>query len=223
MDQGPPARHVEVLRLGHRPGRDPRLSTHLALTARAFGAEVLHLEPPDPALARRVGATTARFGGGFQVIGEPSWRGMLRAWSGTSVHLTMYGEDLDDVLPKVLASPAPYLVVVGGPKVPKDVYELATFNVAVTHQPHSEVAALALTLDRLLGTPRLELRPGARLQVKPHPRGKAVVDLSAEGGRPYVDPEEDLDEGPEDDKGPEGEGDAPIVDPSADGQTRRDR
>ncbi len=223
MDQGPPARHVEVLRLGHRPGRDPRLSTHLALTARAFGAQLLHLEPPDPALARRVGETTARFGGGFQVVGQTSWRGMLRAWKGTSVHLTMYGEDLDDVLPKVLASPSPYLVVVGGPKVPKEVYELATFNVAVTHQPHSEVAALAITLDRLLGTPRLELRAGARLQVKPHPRGKAVVDLGGEGGPPSTDPKDEPDEGPEGDEGSEGEGDPPIADPPSAGPARRGR
>ena len=29
---------IEVLRLSHRIGRDPRLSTHVILTARAFGA-----------------------------------------------------------------------------------------------------------------------------------------------------------------------------------------
>ncbi len=42
---------VSVLRLGHRAGRDPRLTTHVALAARAFGARRLYLEPPDPALA----------------------------------------------------------------------------------------------------------------------------------------------------------------------------
>ena len=29
---------VDVLRLGHRKGRDPRITTHLALVGRAFGA-----------------------------------------------------------------------------------------------------------------------------------------------------------------------------------------
>ena len=33
---------VEILRLGHRISRDPRLSTHLALTARAFLASKLY-------------------------------------------------------------------------------------------------------------------------------------------------------------------------------------
>ncbi|TLZ95287.1 MAG: tRNA (cytidine(56)-2'-O)-methyltransferase, partial [Methanobacteriota archaeon] len=29
---------ITVLRLGHRPARDKRVTTHVALTARAFGA-----------------------------------------------------------------------------------------------------------------------------------------------------------------------------------------
>ncbi|MFB6215629.1 MAG: tRNA (cytidine(56)-2'-O)-methyltransferase, partial [Candidatus Aenigmatarchaeota archaeon] len=30
---------IVVLRIGHRPGRDRRISTHAALVARAFGAD----------------------------------------------------------------------------------------------------------------------------------------------------------------------------------------
>lgn len=180
-------RRVEVLRLGHRPGRDPRLTTHLALTARAFRARAIHLEPPDPDLARRVASATDRFGGAFRVHGVTAWRPFLQKWPGPKLHLTMYGEDLDDVLPRV-PSEGPVLVVVGGPKVPREVYELATFNLAVTHQPHSEVAALAITLDRLLGTPKVERREGARLEVRPHPRGKVVVDRR---GVPLPDLEEE--------------------------------
>ena len=30
---------IEVLRLGHRMGRDPRITTHLALVSRAMGAK----------------------------------------------------------------------------------------------------------------------------------------------------------------------------------------
>ncbi|MDE1819931.1 MAG: tRNA (cytidine(56)-2'-O)-methyltransferase [Euryarchaeota archaeon] len=176
MGEGDRRPRVEVLRLGHRPSRDPRLTTHLALTARAFGAGAIHVEPPDLSLAERVRSATERFGGEFRVEGVRAWRPFLKGWAGTTVHLTMYGEDLDEVAPRLKVAPGPFLVIVGGPKVPREVYELSTFNVAVTHQPHSEVAALALTLDRLLGTPREELRPRARLQVLPHPRGKKVVD-----------------------------------------------
>jgi len=35
--QGTP--EVAVLRLGHRPGRDERMTTHVGLTARALGAD----------------------------------------------------------------------------------------------------------------------------------------------------------------------------------------
>lgn len=211
MGPAPPRRHVEVLRLGHRPGRDPRLTTHVALTSRAFGARAVHIEPPDPKLAERVRAATARFGGGFKVEGVRAWRPFLKAWPGTSVHLTMYGEDLDEVAPRILASPAPFLLVVGGPKVPKEVYDLSTFNVAVTHQPHSEVAALAVALDRLLGTPRQEAREGAQLRVLPHPRGKRVVDARGdpvEGGR-----EEGTDGGLDDEEG-EQSADLPSQEPT---------
>jgi tRNA (cytidine56-2'-O)-methyltransferase len=168
---------VEVLRIGHRPGRDPRLTTHLALTARAFGAKAIHIQPPDSTLQSSIEGVVKRFGGDFSVKGVGNWKPIVKSWEGTSIHLTMYGEDLDDVIGDIPKT-QPILLIVGGPKVPSEVYQLATRNVAVTHQPHSEVAALAITLDRLLGTPRVEKLPGASVQVLPCPRGKKVVELS---------------------------------------------
>ncbi|MFB6197874.1 MAG: tRNA (cytidine(56)-2'-O)-methyltransferase, partial [Halobacteriaceae archaeon] len=55
------------------------------------------------------------------------------------------------VMPNVRSarSNAPLLIVVGAEKVSFEVYEEADFNVAVTNQPHSEVAGLAVFLDRL--------------------------------------------------------------------------
>ena len=41
------------------------------------------------------------------------------------------------------------MIVVGAEKVPGDVYGLADYNVAVGNQPHSEIAALALFMDKL--------------------------------------------------------------------------
>jgi tRNA (cytidine56-2'-O)-methyltransferase len=41
------------------------------------------------------------------------------------------------------------MVVVGAEKVPPDLYRLADYNVAVTNQPHSEIAALSVFLDHL--------------------------------------------------------------------------
>ena len=41
----------------------------------------------------------------------------------------------------------PVIVVVGGAKVPPELFSLSDYNIAVGNQPHSEVAALALFLD----------------------------------------------------------------------------
>ncbi|HZY92675.1 MAG TPA: hypothetical protein VFG07_07920, partial [Thermoplasmata archaeon] len=65
----PRRREVSVLRLGHRAARDPRLTTHVALTARALGARRLFLEPPDLALAERIRRVNQRWGGTFEVEG----------------------------------------------------------------------------------------------------------------------------------------------------------
>ena len=41
------------------------------------------------------------------------------------------------------------LVIVGAEKVPREVYELADYNVAIGNQPHSEISALSVLLDRI--------------------------------------------------------------------------
>jgi tRNA (cytidine56-2'-O)-methyltransferase len=173
-----PAPEVEVLRIGHRPGRDPRLSTHLALAARALGARRLYLHPPDPALAERVRAIVRRWGGAFEVVGVRDWKRVVRERTPYTVHLTMYGVPLETVLPALRAERS-LLVVVGGAKVPAELYGLADANVAVGHQPHSEVAALAIFLDRLLGLPGPGAWPGAEQRIVPSARGKRVVPAGA--------------------------------------------
>jgi len=168
---------VSVLRVGHRPGRDPRLTTHLALTARALGADRMLLHPPDPDLARRVAAVGKGWGGSFEVVDAPDWRRAVREFDGPVVHLTMYGLPLARVLPK-LKGARRILLVVGGAKVPPDLYRLATHNAGVGHQPHSEVAAVAVALTQLLGVPGPGAWPGATRRIVPQARGKRVV-----GGR----------------------------------------
>jgi tRNA (cytidine56-2'-O)-methyltransferase len=164
---------VEVLRLGHRAGRDPRLTTHLALAARAFGARRMYLNPPDPRLAGTVAAVSDRWGGGFSVEGSEDWKRTVRSFDGTTVHLTMYGRPLDRVVERLRRRPR-LLVIVGGAKVPSDLYGLADENVAIGSQPHSEVAALAVFLDRVLGTPPDDAWVGARQRIVPTARGKRV-------------------------------------------------
>lgn len=171
---------VSVLRVGHRPGRDPRLTTHVALAARAFGAERMYLNPPDDELARRVAEVAATWGGPFRVEGASDWKSVVRNFDGRVVHLTMYGEPLADHL-ATLRTDRRILVVVGGAKVPSELYQRAGLNIAVGHQPHSEVAALAVFLAEVRGVPGPGAWPGAVQAVEPMARGKKVVPGSRTG------------------------------------------
>jgi tRNA (cytidine56-2'-O)-methyltransferase len=168
---------VSVLRVGHRAGRDPRLTTHVALTARAFGAERLYLHPGDTALAERIARVSETWGGSFAVEAVRDWRRLVREFDGVVVHLTMYGEPIALVAPKLQRAPS-VLLVVGGAKVPPDLYRLAAHNVAVGHQPHSEVAALAVVLAKIRGVPGPGAWPGAKSVIVPQARGKRVATVA---------------------------------------------
>jgi tRNA (cytidine56-2'-O)-methyltransferase len=83
-------------------------------------------------------------------LGQP-WKTVLKqakAEGRKTIHLTMYGVPLQDVVDQ-LRELDKILVVVGGPKVPGKVYHEADYNVAVTSQPHSEIAALAIALHEI--------------------------------------------------------------------------
>lgn len=169
---------VHVLRLGHRVVRDDRLTTHVCLTARAFGAEKVYVVGGEPWLRERMRDVCERWGGSFEVELVDEYRGLMRKWredGGVVVHLTMYGEPVDEVLDRVREA-GRILVVVGAEKVPREVFELSDFNVAIGNQPHSEVAALAVFLDRLFEGEELRREfTGGRLKILPSSRGKKVV------------------------------------------------
>jgi tRNA (cytidine56-2'-O)-methyltransferase len=174
------APEVAVLRLGHRPGRDDRMTTHVGLTARALGADrvVLVGDATDDAAgtAREV---TDRFGGPFDVDIRDAPGPVFREWDGAVVHLTMYGQPIQDVEADLRERhrTTPLLVVVGAGKVDFEVYERADWNVGVTNQPHSEVAALAVFLDRLFEGRELDREwVDAERRVVPQARGKRVED-----------------------------------------------
>ena len=175
---------IAVLRLGHRPERDKRITTHVALTARAFGAEkIIIAAEEDEHVKESVEDVVKRWGGPFEIEFNPSWKKILREWreKGIIVHLTMYGIHVDDAMPRLkeeLKAGKDILVVVGAEKVPREVYELAHYNVAIGNQPHSEVAALAVFLDRLLDGEGLRKEfKGAKLRIIPQERGKKVIQL----------------------------------------------
>ena len=166
---------VCVLRLGHRPFRDKRVTTHVGLAARAFGADGMYLAADDPGVAGSIRDVAARWGGGFFVRDGVSWKGCIRAWKekgGTVVHLTMYGLPLREVIGEIRARDE-ILVVAGAEKVPGEIYGLADYNVSVTTQPHSEVSGIAVFLDHLFEGAELgRTYPDAELKVYPSRDGK---------------------------------------------------
>ncbi|MFC2154438.1 tRNA (cytidine(56)-2'-O)-methyltransferase [Candidatus Altiarchaeota archaeon] len=167
---------VSVLRLGHRFSRDHRVSTHLALVARAFGAKRIIFDVEDDRIMDSVGEVSKSWGGDFLVDFDDNWRGYLKSFEGQKIHLTMYGLPLDDVVSEIKESKENKLVIVGGKKVPSQIFELVDYNVAVGSQPHSEVAALAVFLDHLSGGAGLKKKFIGGKQIIPQPKGKKVVE-----------------------------------------------
>ncbi|AFK22245.1 tRNA (cytidine(56)-2'-O)-methyltransferase [Pyrococcus sp. ST04] len=174
---------IVVLRLGHRPERDKRITTHVALTARAFGADgiIIVSEDVDEKVKASVEDVVKRWGGPFFIEFDKSWKKKIKEFNGIKIHLTMYGLHIDDVIDELkekLKTGKDFMIIVGAEKVPREVYELSDYNVAIGNQPHSEVAALAVFLDRLLEGKGLRKEfKNARLKIIPQARGKKVVEV----------------------------------------------
>lgn len=168
---------ITVLRLNHRVERDKRITTHCALVARALGAdEMVYTGDRDEAIEKSVSAVASKWGGGFVVRHAASWKREL-ARDAIKVHLTMYGEKLADAVKKIPKG-GDVVIVIGGEKVPWEVYEKCDYNVAVGSQPHSEVSALALFMYEYFGKNALDRDfKGAKIRLKPSPRGKIVENL----------------------------------------------
>lgn len=142
---------IVILRIGHRVFRDSRVTSHVCLTARALGANgVIIADREDKLVESTMRDFTERFGGPFEVQSGVPWRKAIRDWrdaGGKIVHLTAYGLPLPKVLPEIQKMTYDMLVIVGSEKMPGEVFKIADWNVSVTSQPMSEVAALAIFLD----------------------------------------------------------------------------
>jgi tRNA (cytidine56-2'-O)-methyltransferase len=174
---------VVVLRWGHRH-RDQRLTSHVALTARALGASGFILaDIADPKVKETVERFMERWGGNFQFeMGKP-WKRVVKEWkatNGVTVHLTAYGENIQtsDVIQRIRMTGKDVMVIVGSQKVPAGFYSesVSDFNVAVGNQPHSECSSLAVFLDRFFeGKTLSKDADNAKMKIVPQVRGKKVV------------------------------------------------
>ena len=154
---------IFILRWGHRAQRDVRLTTHVALTARALcAAGFILADTNDPHIEETVAKITRTWGGNFHFEMGTPWKKAVREWKqngGIIVHLTAYGENLQtsNVLQRIKTAGKDVMLVVGSQKVPGEFYseEVSDFNVSVGNQPHSECSALAIFLGPLLRRQRI--------------------------------------------------------------------
>jgi tRNA (cytidine56-2'-O)-methyltransferase len=196
--------NITILRLGHRLPRDERISTHVALVARAFGADrMIYSGQHDGGLESSVqrlvgqwgeggsvsssqspvsGSESRVSGQGFTVSYEKNFRKVIKEHKKNGFlicHLTMYATPLPETITKLRTGNGKLLIVVGSEAVPGDIWDLADYNVSVTNQPHSEVAALAIVLDRLLDGAELERgfddKFKGKIKIEPSERGKKVI------------------------------------------------
>lgn len=169
---------IEVLRIGQRIVRDDRVTTHVALVSRAFGASRIYMNEINPEIKQTLDKVNKSWGSDFTIEYIENWRTLLKSKKKDGakiIHLTMYGQNINSIHAKI-AKEKHILVVVGAEKVPRDVYENADYNVAVGNQPHSEISALAIVLDRIQGGKQFDAKfDNARLTIIPSEKGKQVV------------------------------------------------
>jgi tRNA (cytidine56-2'-O)-methyltransferase len=146
----------------------------VALVARAFGADRILIDTKDDKMEKNIRSICVRFGGDFEIQSGVDRKKIIREWNGTIVHLTMYGERLDKSVDKIDRN-KDLLIVVGAEKVPPEMYEIADFNVSVGNQPHSEVAALAIFLDRYKEGIWQDKKFNGNIEILPRNKGKKVI------------------------------------------------
>ena len=168
---------IEVVRIGQRVVRDDRVTTHVALVSRAFGAEKIFMTEVNPEIKNTLEKINKTWGGNFVVEFVDKWKPIIKKKKEENfkiVHLSMYGESVNDVQEKI-SQEENLLVVVGAEKVPREIYDLADYNVGVGSQPHSEISALAILLDRIQQGKQFEKAfPNAKRKIIPTKTGKNV-------------------------------------------------
>ena len=170
---------VWVLRLGHRRIRDQRITSHCGLVARAFGADgIIYSGEKDENLEKSIKKVIENWGGSFEIKYEINWKKAIKNWEGKIVHLTMYGLPLKNVTNEIRKCKKDLLIIVGSEKVPTEVYQLSDWNVAVTNQPHSEVAALSVFLDRFFEGKELKKDfENKKIKIIPQEKDKKIIFL----------------------------------------------
>src|SRR3954465_7559981 len=174
-------KEVAILRIGHRIVRDDRTTTHAILVSRAFGSNTIYMTDVDEEIKKTIQKINDSWGGvnEFNLKIINNWKKLIEEWKekqGKIIHLTMYGLQINEVIEKIKLIEQKILVIIGAEKVPREIYSLADYNISIGNQPHSEIAALAIFLDRVFKGKQLKKDfKGAKLKIIPMAKGKMVV------------------------------------------------
>jgi tRNA (cytidine56-2'-O)-methyltransferase len=176
---------IEVLRIGTRLVRDDRVTTHVTLVSRAFGASKIYMYDANPDIKDTIIKVNKMWGSDFKVEIIENWKEVIRLKKEESfkiVHLTMYGENVNTIQDEIIKEDK-ILIIVGAEKVPREVYDMSDYNVAIGNQPHSEISALAILLDRILQGQHLQKKySGGEREIIPTKKGKNVITKTTNSG-----------------------------------------
>ena len=132
----------------------------------------------NPDIEKTISDINKTWGGDFKIEIISDWKKIIRERKNTGVkivHLTMYGQNINNIEAKI-RNEDKILIVVGAEKVPREIYELADYNIAVGNQPHSEVSALGVLLDRIQQGKQFESKfENSERVIIPQEHGKNVM------------------------------------------------
>jgi tRNA (cytidine56-2'-O)-methyltransferase len=174
-------RDVSVLRIGHRLVRDDRTTTHAILVSRAFGSNAIYMTDVDNEIKKTIQKINNSWGGidEFELKIISNWKKLIKEWQesqGKIIHLTMYGLQINKVIEDIKSIEQKILVIIGAEKTPKEIYYLADYNISIGNQPHSEIAALAIFLDRLFEGKQFDKEfSNGKMKIIPSGKGKNII------------------------------------------------
>ena len=69
---------IEVVRIGQRVVRDDRVTTHVALVSRSFGAEKIYMTEVNPEIKETLEKINENWGGNFEIEFIEKWKTIVK-------------------------------------------------------------------------------------------------------------------------------------------------